>query len=118
MKSFAGTLLPALLVADLSAQLNRRSSDVCALLLLCRFQPVSCKLVHDRGSGASQGFGFVLFDSQDEGQAAIDALNHKDVEGEWSRSVAAKGTSTTGSFDDEWRPRGLLAAFMVAVTCY
>jgi RNA recognition motif-containing protein len=39
------------------------------------------KVVMDRDSGRSRGFGFVTMDNDAEGQAAITALNGKPVEG-------------------------------------
>ncbi|MCH9609068.1 MAG: hypothetical protein S4CHLAM45_08310 [Chlamydiales bacterium] len=42
---------------------------------------VSCKLIIDRETGRSKGFGFVEFSSQDEGQAAIDQINNTEVQG-------------------------------------
>ena len=41
----------------------------------------SCKLILDRETGRSRGFGFVEYNSDDEAQAAIDGLNNKDVQG-------------------------------------
>lgn len=41
----------------------------------------SAKIISDRETGRSRGFGFVEFDSDSEAQAAIKALNGKDVDG-------------------------------------
>ena len=41
----------------------------------------SADLIMDRGTGRSKGFGFVEMSVDSEGQAAIDALNGKDVDG-------------------------------------
>jgi len=41
----------------------------------------SADLIMDRGTGRSKGFGFVVMSVDTEGQAAIDALNGKDVDG-------------------------------------
>jgi len=41
----------------------------------------SADVISDRDSGRSKGFGFVEFSSEQEAQAAIDALNGQEVEG-------------------------------------
>lgn len=41
----------------------------------------SARVVTDRESGRSRGFGFVEFSSDDEAQAAIDAMDGATVEG-------------------------------------
>lgn len=41
----------------------------------------SADVIMDRGTGRSKGFGFVEMSNDTEGQAAIDALNGKDVDG-------------------------------------
>lgn len=38
-------------------------------------------IIKDKGSGRSRGFGFVEMPNDDEGQAAIDALNGSSFEG-------------------------------------
>lgn len=43
--------------------------------------PESAEVVKDRISGNSRGFGFVVFGTADEAQAAITGLNGKDVQG-------------------------------------
>jgi RNA recognition motif-containing protein len=45
----------------------------------------SAKVITDRMTGRSRGFGFVEMSSQEEAQAAIDKLNGTDLEG---RSLA------------------------------
>lgn len=42
---------------------------------------VSAKVIVDRDSGRSKGFGFVEMGSEDEAKAAIDQLNGKDMDG-------------------------------------
>jgi len=44
-------------------------------------QVASAKLITDRETGRSRGFGFVEMDSEDEARAAIGGLNGKEVEG-------------------------------------
>jgi RNA recognition motif-containing protein len=41
----------------------------------------SADVIMDRSTGRSKGFGFVGMSVDSEGQAAIDALNGKDVDG-------------------------------------
>jgi RNA recognition motif-containing protein len=41
----------------------------------------TCDVIMDRGTGRSKGFGFVEMSVDTEGQAAIDALNGKDLDG-------------------------------------
>lgn len=42
---------------------------------------VSAKVIIDRDSGRSKGFGFVEMESDEEAKAAIDQLNGKELEG-------------------------------------
>ena len=41
----------------------------------------SAKVIQDRDTGRSKGFGFVEMSDNDEARAAIEALNEKDLEG-------------------------------------
>ena len=41
----------------------------------------SAKIITDRDTGQSKGFGFVEMPNQSEGEAAISALNESDVKG-------------------------------------
>lgn len=41
----------------------------------------SAKVINDRETGRSRGFGFVEMNSTDEANAAIKGLNGKDIEG-------------------------------------
>ncbi|HVE72307.1 MAG TPA: RNA-binding protein [Thermoanaerobaculia bacterium] len=43
--------------------------------------PESAEVVKDRVSGTSRGFGFVVFSTAEEAQAAITGLNGQSVEG-------------------------------------
>lgn len=42
---------------------------------------VSARVITDRESGRSKGFGFVEMSSDDEAKAAIDQLNGKELDG-------------------------------------
>jgi len=42
---------------------------------------VSARVVMDRDTGRSKGFGFVEFDSDDAGQNAIESMNGKELSG-------------------------------------
>jgi cold-inducible RNA-binding protein len=42
---------------------------------------VSATVVKDRDSGRSKGFGFVEYEEEADGKAAIDAMNGKDLDG-------------------------------------
>jgi RNA recognition motif-containing protein len=42
---------------------------------------VSAKIIMDRDTGKSKGFGFVEMDTDDEAKAAINALNGADLDG-------------------------------------
>jgi RNA recognition motif-containing protein len=44
-------------------------------------QVSSAKIVTDRDTGRSKGFGFVEMPNDDEGRAAIDGLNEKELDG-------------------------------------
>jgi len=56
----------------------------------------SVKVITDRETGRSRGFGFVEMPSTEEGQKAISALNNKEVEGR-AMSVAEAREKTERS---------------------
>ncbi|QOV88184.1 RNA recognition motif domain-containing protein [Humisphaera borealis] len=58
----------------------------------------SAEIISDRDTGRSKGFGFVQMGSDDEAQAAIDALNGQEVDGRTLTVNVAKPR--------EDRPRG------------
>ena len=41
----------------------------------------SARVIHDRETGRSRGFGFVEMPNQEEAQAALDGMEGKDLEG-------------------------------------
>jgi RNA recognition motif-containing protein len=41
----------------------------------------SASIINDRDTGRSRGFGFIEMSSQEEGEAAISALNGKEING-------------------------------------
>lgn len=57
----------------------------------------SCKIMTDKFTGKSRGFGFVEMPNDDDAQKAIDGLNEKDVDGRnISVSVARPRTEGGG----------------------
>ncbi len=50
----------------------------------------SAQVVMDRETGRSKGFGFVEMSSEEEGQAAIDALDGKEIDGRSIKVNVAK----------------------------
>lgn len=52
--------------------------------------PLSANVATERSSGASKGFGFVEFSSDDEARAAITGLDGRDVNGQALKVNEAK----------------------------
>ncbi len=61
----------------------------------------SAKVITDRETGRSRGFGFVEMGSDEESNAAIKALNNKDIEGR-AMSVTVAREKTTRSDNKRW----------------
>jgi RNA recognition motif-containing protein len=64
------------------SNLSFHTTDVDLNALFAKFGAVSsAKVITDRETGRSRGFGFVEMASDDEGKSAIAGLNNKEVEG-------------------------------------
>ncbi len=55
---------------------------------------VSAEIVMDRSAGQSKGFGFVEFSTVDEGRAAIDGLNGREIDGQALKVSEARTRSS------------------------
>jgi RNA recognition motif-containing protein len=53
-------------------------------------KPLSASIATERDSGASKGFGFIEYGSDDEARAAITGLDGRDVNGQALRVSEAK----------------------------
>lgn len=51
---------------------------------------VSAKVVKDRETGRSRGFGFVEYETEDEAKKALDAMNNKELDGRTIRIDLAR----------------------------
>ena len=58
----------------------------------------SAAVITDRETGRSKGFGFVQFSSNDEGKAAIDAMDGKEIDGRTLKVNEARPKSESGGF--------------------
>jgi RNA recognition motif-containing protein len=61
----------------------------------------SAKVISDRDTGRSRGFGFVEMDSDPEANAAIKGLNNQEIEGR-AMSVSAAREKTNRSDSKRW----------------
>src|SRR3982751_3626535 len=80
------------------SNLSFNTSDAELQDLFSQFGEVSsAKVITDRETGRSRGFGFVEMASDEEGKAAMSGLNNKEVEGRaMSVSVAKEREARTG----------------------
>ncbi|MEI9956883.1 MAG: RNA-binding protein [Ferruginibacter sp.] len=80
------------------SNLSFNTSDVELQDLFSKFGEVaSAKVITDRETGRSRGFGFVEMPNDEEGKAAMAGLNNKEVEGRaMSVSVAKEREARTG----------------------
>lgn len=60
----------------------------------------SVTIIKDRYTGQSRGFGFVEMPNDSEGQAAVDGLNGKDLDGRTLRVDVARPRDDNRSRDD------------------
>ena len=76
------------------SNLSFNTSDTELNELFSKFGAVSsAKVITDRETGRSRGFGFVEMSSDEEGKAAMTGLNNKEVEGRaMSVSIAKEKT--------------------------
>lgn len=56
----------------------------------------SAKIIMDRESGKSRGFGFIEMASEEEGKEAMQALNNKEIEGRALSVSVAREKSDRG----------------------
>jgi RNA recognition motif-containing protein len=61
----------------------------------------SAKVITDRDSGRSRGFGFVEMGSDEEGNAAMKGLNNKEIEGR-AMSVTVAREKAPRSDNKRW----------------
>ena len=62
--------------------LNYRMTEEALQELFAKYgEVVSAKIIKDRYSGRSKGFGFVEMENKDDGEKAIQELNYSEVDG-------------------------------------
>jgi len=86
------------------SNLSFNTSDSDLKKLFSQYGAVSsAKVITDRETGKSRGFGFVEMDSEVEAKEAIKNLNNKDIEGRpMSVSVAREKTERPGNGSRKW----------------
>jgi RNA recognition motif-containing protein len=84
------------------SNLSFHTSDEDLKKLFSQFGAVSsAKVITDRETGKSRGFGFVEMDSDTEAKEAIKNLNNKDIEGR-AMAVSVAREKTTRSDNKRW----------------
>ena len=61
----------------------------------------SAKVIADRESGKSRGFGFVEMDNAEEAETAMKSLNNKDIDGR-NMAVSVAKEKPQGSDNKRW----------------
>jgi RNA recognition motif-containing protein len=84
------------------SNLSFHTSDEDLKTLFSQYGAVSsAKVINDRETGRSRGFGFVEMDSADEANAAMKGLNGKDIEGR-ALSVSVAREKAPRSDNKRW----------------
>lgn len=84
------------------SNLSFHTKDADLRKLFEQFGPVSsAKVISDRETGRSRGFGFVEMDSDEEANAAIKGLNNKEIEGR-PMSVSVARDKPSRSDNKKW----------------
>lgn len=88
------------------SNLSFRTSEEDLKELFSKFGSVtSAKIIMDRETNRSRGFAFVEMPSEEEGKAALSALNDKEIEGRpLSVTVAREKENRSGSRNSFTRP--------------
>ena len=84
------------------SNLSFHTTDEDLKTLFSQFGAVSSsKIINDRETGRSRGFGFVEMGSEEEGKKAMAALNNKEIEGR-NMSVTIAKEKTTRTDNKRW----------------
>lgn len=84
------------------SNLSFHTNDEALRLLFAQFGNVkSAKVINDRETGQSRGFGFVEMDVVAEAQAAMKSLNNKEIEGR-SLSVSVAKEKSVRTDNKRW----------------